>query len=456
VFWVVADDAHLKIIRQGVEAWNQWREDNPETRPDLRRADLTDENLAGANLTWASLSKTNLADAYLVDSDLTAADLTRANLAEANLTRTNLTEAKLIAAYLPEVDLSEAKLIRANAARATLTSAYLYGANLNGATLVEAELAEANLTKAQLTGADLSGATLTRAELAEADLSGATLTGTNLYGANLSEANLTAAYLPDAQLRMANLDGAMLTRANLDGTNLRMTNLSRADLTEAYLGGATLVGSTIEQATLSGATVYGAAVWNVRGTPAQQHDLVITNYDEPVVTVDDLKVAQFIHLLLSYPNIRDIVDTITSKVVLILGRFTDERKEVLDRLRDALRDHNFSPVLVDFEVPADRDLTETVTLLARMARFVIADLTDARSIPQELQAFVPDVAVPVQPIILAGQDPWAMFPDLRKYPWMLEPYAYDNLEGLLDNLTNRVINPADRKRTELAADGHRM
>jgi hypothetical protein len=232
--------------------------------------------------------------------------------------------------------------------------------------------------------------------------------------------------------------------------------LTKAHLDRADLAPAELVKTTVEQATLTGAYVYGAAVWDLRGAPAQQRDLVITDSGEPVVTVDDLRVGQFIHLLLTDQAIPDVIDTITSKVVLILGRFTDERKTVLDRLRDALRHRNLSPVLFDFDIPADRDITETVTLLARMARFVIADLTDPQSIPQELQAFVPDVAVPVQPIILAGQDPWAMFPDLRKYPWMLEPYVYDNLEGLLDNLTSRVINPADRKRNELAADGHRM
>ena len=60
--------------------------------------------------------------------------------------------------------------------------------------------------------------------------------------------------------------------------------------------------------------------------------------------------------------------------MLILGRFTDERKPVLDALREELRKRDYLPILFDFAVPAKRDITKSVSLLARMARFVIAGL----------------------------------------------------------------------------------
>ncbi len=101
---------------------------------------------------------------------------------------------------------------------------------------------------------------------------------------------------------------------------------------------------------------------------------------ELYVTVDNLKVAQFIYMLINNAEIRSVIDTITSKVVLILGRLTEPRKLILNSIREELRRRSYVPVLFDFEKPNSRTLTETITMLARMSRFVIADLTDAKTI----------------------------------------------------------------------------
>ena len=73
--------------------------------------------------------------------------------------------------------------------------------------------------------------------------------------------------------------------------------------------------------------------------------MLITSDEEPdVFSVDNLEVAQFIYLLLSNAKIRHVIDTITSKVVLILGRFTPERKNVLDAIREQIREISYVPV----------------------------------------------------------------------------------------------------------------
>jgi hypothetical protein len=85
-----------------------------------------------------------------------------------------------------------------------------------------------------------------------------------------------------------------------------------------------------------------------------------------------------------------------------------------------------------------------------MARFVIADLSDAKSILQELRGVVPDLpSVPVQPLILASQDEPGMFDFFRRYPWILPGYPYATQEHLLANLDACVVAPAEAKAREL-------
>ncbi len=43
----MAKPEHLKILKEGVEAWNKWRGKNAEVGPDLSRADLLLVNLGG-------------------------------------------------------------------------------------------------------------------------------------------------------------------------------------------------------------------------------------------------------------------------------------------------------------------------------------------------------------------------------------------------------------------------
>jgi len=244
------------------------------------------------------------------------------------------------------------------------------------------------------------------------DLSGADLRGLNLMRANLSRANLKG----------AELITAILCWAKLCAANLRTANLS----------GAVLTGADLADADLTGCRVFGVSAWGVElNDRTTQHRLVITPGGEAAITVDKIEVAQFVYLMLHNQKIRDVIETVTSKAVLILGRFTDERKAVLDALREELRKHDHLPILFDFAVPATRDITETVSLLARMARFIIADLTDPSSIPKELEAIVPSLAVPVQPLLEGSSRPYAMFkdywkPELRRREY-LTPAEIDKL-----------------------------
>jgi hypothetical protein len=306
-------------------------------------------------------------------------------------------------------------------------------------------------------------------------MEGVLLNEADLRQADFTRSNLSSGWLPGADLRGSKLNSATARQTDFSCADLSGADCSGADLTKASLVGARLVRANLEGATLRGCYVYAVSAWNVRLDGADQTDLVITEPEDvhpdnpyeaervpvpsgahaisslsgPPLSVDGLEVAQFLYVLLNNQRLRDVIDTITSKVALVLGRFTPERKAVLDALRDELRQCGYVPVVFDFERPASRDFTETISTLAHLARFVIADITDASSIPQELQAITPSLAVPVMPVLLDGTDGYAMFPDLLKYPWVLPIYRYTDQSDLLSSLHSQVIAPAEGKAREL-------
>ena len=227
----------------------------------------------------------------------------------------------------------------------------------------------------------------------------------------------------------------LFSGANLRGAILRFSRLAEADVSESLF---------------SGSFVYASAIWKVKGEPKEQVGIVITPKSEPEITVDNLEVAQFIYLLLNNPKVRQVIDTIGKKAVLILGRFTPERKAVLDSIRDALRQSGFLPILFDFETPGTRDTQETIVTLAGLSRFVIADITDPRSVPQELGAIVPTLpSVPVQPLLQTGHEPWGMYDHIKRYQSVLPLFEYRSQETLLSDLQQKVIAPAEKKAQEL-------
>jgi hypothetical protein len=272
------------------------------------------------------------------------------------------------------------------------------------------------------------------------------LMGANLMGRSLPEANLAGAILQEAKLLKAHLRGADLRDANLYKADLSRTDLSGANLSGAFLNGAQLVETNLEDATLTNCHIYGVAAWGLRlNEGTRQGDLIITRGGQPAVTVDNLKVAQFVSLLLENKNIRDVIDTVGRRAVLLLGRFTENRIEVLERLRDALRERGYVPIVFNFDKPETKNFTETVRLLAGLSHFVIADVTNPKSTPLELEALVPQIMVPFQPIIEEGEKPFAMLQDLwqQHRDRVLEPIYYPSIDVLVASFHKEIIEPAE-------------
>ena len=224
-------------------------------------------------------------------------------------------------------------------------------------------------------------------------------------------------------------------------------DLTGADLTGADLRGVTCIETTFTGATLIGCDVYGISARDVDLSGAKQADLRIRPWHAMAqMTVDNVEVAQFLYLLLSDQKVRNVLDTITSRVVLILGRFSDERKPILDAIREALRSHpnGYIPVLFDFDPQQNKPIFETVKTLANLARFIIADLTDPRMVRSELTYITANVpSVPVQPIVQSDADLPPEYGAWVLYKSFLPVYRYADLPQLLASLTEGVITPVE-------------
>jgi hypothetical protein len=343
----------------------------------------------------------------------------------------------------------------------------IYEEAIRGADLSGAVLSGLNLRSAILVGADLRAADLRGADLSKAWLHQADLTGANLEGARLDEALLLDSKLRDANLRSASLRGVRIegdkrlsypshiaVGADLTGANLTSADLSGAQIWDSSLEDVNLTGANIDGSTIVNASVHGISIWDIRGKPARQSQLLVSTRAGRL-EFNDLRAAVFFNLLQNGLSLGDVVSIAGKVSVLILGRFTgdsehDNRKLVLEGLRGKLESLGFNPVVFDFERPEDRDLTETIISLAGMSLFVIADLTKPRSVPLELQATVPNLMIPFVPIIQRGEEPFAMFQDLLgKHDWVLDVLEYDPLEKLLAAFKDAIVIPALNKRDEL-------
>ncbi|MBA0885069.1 pentapeptide repeat-containing protein [Flavobacterium undicola] len=359
---------HLELLYSGHEKWNKWRLENPEMKPEF---------------VWAQLDGLDLSYYNFKDGDFNGASLYGTNFSYSNLENTNLQE--VIA-----------------------DNAIFIGANLNDVQASNMQACEANFESAILTNWLTYDA--------------------KFYDSNFENANLSNSELSGCEFNTANLESANFEFCDLTHCNFTQANLQNAILRNCILVGCHFVDNILYGTDLSYSNIYGVSIWNVSTNENTiQNDLIITAEHEPEITLDNIKVAQFVYLLLNNSEIKDIIETVTSKVVLILGRFTPERKLKLNEIKEILRSHGYAPIIFDFEKPSNRTTQETITTIARLSKFIVADITDPKSIPQELLGIVQSMpSLQVIPIIEKPNEHWGMFDHFLKYEWVLPIAEYDN------------------------------
>src|ERR1039458_669729 len=144
----MANPKHLKILKQGVTAWNQWREKNRDECPSLSRADLIFAHLNRSKLSVADDSVADIMFSHQGYADVIWMNSKYASSSLADFSGADFSGADLSVANLRGADLSVANLRGAN----------LRGANLNGAHLKGTILTEAIFGATTIGYVDLSAA----------------------------------------------------------------------------------------------------------------------------------------------------------------------------------------------------------------------------------------------------------------------------------------------------------
>jgi uncharacterized protein YjbI with pentapeptide repeats len=325
----MANKEHLKLLRQGVKAWNRWREDNPGDQPDLFEAGLSKARLSGVDLSRA---------------DLRMADLVKAELVKADLSRAQLSGADLCEAHLREAHLSMADLRRADLRGADLNGAHLSGAMLSGAILGGARLLGANLSRAVLSGAVLSRATLLLATLSRADLRGADLSGAIVGNTSFDDLDLSEAKGLDA------VDHRLPSTVGVD-----TLDKSHGQIPEVFLRGC------------------GLSDWEIEAARLYQPDLGRDKIGDIVYKIHDLRAQQAIQvnsLFISYsradgPFVDCLENTLTQKGIRFWRDVHDATAGRLEKQIDRAMRLNPTVLLVLSAASVQSDWVEYEARLAR-------------------------------------------------------------------------------------------
>jgi hypothetical protein len=175
--------------------------------------------------------------------------------------------------------------------------------------------------------------------------------------------------------------------------------------------------------------VYGVSAWDLKtNDQMKQSNLIIEKtyelYSDIIsrgcipLMVDDIEMAQFVYYLSSHKKMRNMINALNSKGMLLLGQFRDGGLERLYKLRDWLKARNYIPMIFDFVRPDSLDYTETVVTMAGLSKVIFADLSGG-SVPQELHATMTNFQKPV--ITYSQQGAYSMFKDLkRRNPYAIE------------------------------------
>jgi hypothetical protein len=197
------------------------------------------------------------------------------------------------------------------------------------------------------------------------------------------------------------------------------------------------------------------------------------------MNVDHLGVAQFLQVLFHTALVPQIIETITSSIVLIVGQFFGDRAGVEDALRGELQRRERLPVTLELDNPAPAEAGTPIATVVRLARYVILDVTQLhpggymrmsyyplldwdrahlwrsyeaskRESYKRWASIIADVpSVPVVPLLQQGKKSRKLYDYIKRYPWVLPPVQYELADPCSARMDELVIAPAEAKAAEI-------
>lgn len=312
-----------------------------------------------------------------------------------------------------------------------------------------------NLDHIDFSGVDLATCRFLNSSFKDSNFKDSNLRDTVFKNSKFQDSNFDKAIISKADLSGGNFENCSFDNATFSGSVIAGANFKNAKLTNVNLRTTRILFSDFRGTQIVNAKIYGISAWDLLfDENTIQEDLVIDRKElNGVITVDNLEIAQFIYLIYSNEKIRDLIDTLTTKAVLILGRFTEERKKTLLYLKEELRNNDYVPILFDFTKPENRDYIETVLAIAHLSKFVIADLSDARIVLEELPHIARNLTIPIKPILLKEQyEPITLYNLRRNHKTILETLVYSTDEEIHSRFQVEVVNECEKMFDELIRD----
>jgi hypothetical protein len=280
--------------------------------------------------------------------------------------------------------------------------------------------------------------------------------GINLIGASVHEAFAEGLNLQNATIIDCHFEEGDFSRANFSNTTFRNTKFNKTILTDANFNGASFVNCNLNRVNITNAdfclkeitetVVYGIAAWDLKTCDEmKQSKLIIERtyelYSDIIASgkiplmVDNIELAQFIYYLLSHKKMRDAINILNSKGVLLLGKFKDGGLEHLYKLLDWLKEKHYIPMIFDFERPDSLDFTETVITMAGLSKIIVADLS-GESVPQELHAILTNFMKPL--IAYSKTESYSMLKDLKRKNKYVVDFRYTDENEFYLKLENSL------------------